>query len=224
MATQAVLTQLCQMYADQTGVQWQIESVGGVTAAERVRAGESFDAVLLASDAIGRLIATGHVLPGSQTDWVDSPVALAVAQGTPVPEIGSEAALRQAVLAAPQLSYSTGPSGVYLETLFQRWGILDSIRSRIVVPPPGTPVGTLVAQGRATLGFQQLSELMALPGLTVVGCLPPEVAYLTTFSAGLPATLRDDPSRQAAARAFLSFLASPATLVTKQRHGMDWPQ
>jgi molybdate transport system substrate-binding protein len=76
------------------------------------------------------------------------------------------------VLAATSLSYSTGPSGVQLARLFERWGIADRIRERIVQAPPGVPVGQLVADGKVALGFQQLSEMMNLPGIDVLGPLP----------------------------------------------------
>lgn len=221
-ATQAVLSELSQMYFAQTGVRVEIESVGGVDAAKRVQAGEAFDVVLLASDAIERLIASGHVQTDSRHDWVDSPVALAVQAGADAPPMANEAQLRQAVMDAPSLSYSTGPSGTYLEKLFTRWGVMDVLKARIVVPPPGTPVGALVAQGQAALGFQQLSELIALPGIQVVGCLPPDVAYITTFSAGIPTALAMQAQRQEAVQHFLAFLSSPQALPVKQRHGMDW--
>ena len=204
MATRAVLAELTAQFEAQTGQAVTVESVGGVDAAKRVQAGEPFDAVLLASDAIQRLVDGGHLLPDSRCDWVDSPVAVAVAAGSAQPPMATEADLRQAVLAAPSLSYSTGPSGVYLEQLFERWGVLEQLRPRIVVPPPGTPVGTLVAQGQAALGFQQLSELMALPGLSVLGCLPAEVAYITTFSAGIPNAVAQDAARLARVRASYS--------------------
>ena len=222
MATKAVLAELTAQFQAASGVSVEVVSVGGVDAAKRVQAGEAFDAVLLASDAVQRLIDGGHLLGDSRCDWVDSPVAVAVAAGAPQPAIASEADLRAAVMAAPTLSYSTGPSGVYLEQLFQRWGVLETLRPRIVVPPPGTPVGTLVAQGQAALGFQQLSELMALPGLSVLGCLPSDVAYITTFSAGIPTALAQDATRLAPVREFLHFLTSADTLDVKRRHGMDW--
>ena len=221
MATKAILADLAKAYHAQSGVTVHIESVGGVDAAKRVQAGEAFDAVLLASDAIDRLMASGHVQAGSRCDWVNSPVAVAVQSGTPHPEIGSEACLQAAVLAAPTLSYSTGPSGVYLEKLFERWGIAEQVKPRIVVPPPGTPVGALVASGQVALGFQQLSELMSVQGLDVLGNLPSEVAYITTFSSGIPSTLTD-ASRVQAVKHFLQFLASAEVEPVKQKQGMTW--
>lgn len=215
MATRAVLAELAQAYAARAGVPIAIESVGGVDAARRVAAGEAVDAVFLASDALDKLIAAGHVRPG-RVDLVRSPVALAVPAGAPRPDVSTEAALKQAVLAAPTLGYSTGPSGNHLAALFERWGIADTVRSRVVVPPPGVPVGQLVAEGRVALGFQQLSELMNLPGIDVLGLLPPGAEFITTFSAGVAAV---SPHGDAV-RALLAFMASPEADAAKARHGM----
>ncbi len=222
MATKALLAELTRAYLAQTGVSVQIESVGGVDAAKRVQAGEAFDMVLLASDAIERLIASGDVQAGSRCDWVRSPVAVAVQAGAVRPVLSNEAALKAAVLACPTLSYSTGPSGVYLEKLFERWGIADEVKARIVVPPPGIPVGALVASGKAALGFQQLSELIALPGIDVLGTLPSDVAFITTFSSGIPAVIAGDAARVAAVQSFLQFLASAGVQDVKRQQGMDF--
>ena len=222
MATKALLADLTHAYQVETGVVVQIESVGGVDAAKRVQAGEVFDMVLLAADAIERLIASGHVQQGSRNDWVRSPVAVAVQAGTVHPDLSNEAALKATVLASPSLSYSTGPSGVYLEKLFERWGIADQIKTRIVVPPPGTPVGELVAKGQAALGFQQLSELISMPGIDVLGTLPEDVAFITTFSAGIAQIITNDTSRVAAVQSFLQFLASPRVEDIKRKQGMDF--
>ncbi len=216
MATRQVLAELAAAYTQRSGVAVAIESVGGVDAAKRVQAGERFDVVLLASDAIDRLIASGHLVAGSRVDLVRSPVAIAVRAGAPRPDIGSEDAVRRAVLAARSLSYSTGPSGVHLTKLFERWGITEQIRGRIVQAPPSMPVGRLVARGDAELGFQQLSELMHLPGIEVLGTLPEPIQFITTFSAGLcPGSDRAD-----AVRAMLAFMRSPEAADAKRRHGM----
>ena len=147
-------------------------AVGGVDAAKRVTAGERFDVVILAADAIDKLIAGGSVLSDSRVDLVRSPVAIAVREGAPLPEVSSEESLRQAVLAATSLGYSTGPSGNALLKLFERWGIAEQLRSRIVQAPAGVPVAQLVAEGRVELGFQQLSEMLAAPGIRVIGGMP----------------------------------------------------
>ena len=217
MATRQVLAELVELYGRQCADRVAIESVGGVDAAKRVQAGEVFDVVILASDAIGKLAACGHVVPASQVDLVHSGVAVAVRAGAPVPDISSEDAVRRAVLAARSLSYSTGPSGVALAKLFERWGIAQEIAPRIVQAPPGVPVGTLVARGEVELGFQQLSELLHVSGITLVGPLPPAIQITTTFSGAIAANARQPD----AARALLAFMASPEAADAKRRQGMD---
>jgi molybdate transport system substrate-binding protein len=216
MAMRHALTELGDAYEAQSGKRVTVVSVGGVEAARRVADGERFDFVVLAADAIDKLAAGGHVDPGSRTDLARSGVAIAVPAGAPRPNIGSESAVRDAVLRARTIGYSTGPSGVHLVRLFERWGIADAIAPRIVQASPGVPVGTLVARGDVELGFQQLSELMHLPGIDVIGLLPPEIQVETVFSAAV-CTGSNCPS---AAKALLSFLASPEVDATKRRHGM----
>lgn len=217
MATKALLADLVAAFsAQRPDVTVVVTSVGGVDAAKRVVAGEAFDIVALASDAIEKLAASGHVVADTRVDLVHSAVAVAVPAGAPVPDISTEAALKAAVLAAPTLGYSTGPSGVQLAKLFERWDMAQQIAPRIVTPPPGVSVGSLVAKGEVALGFQQLSEMMGVPGIQVIGGLPEAVQIVTTFSA-----TRSSVSQQAAAvQAFLAFAASPVTADLKKRHGM----
>lgn len=217
MATRLVLAELAEAYQRTSGQHLRIESVGGVDAAKRVAAGEAFDVVILASDAIDKLIAAGHVRAGSRVDLVHSGVAVAVRAGAAPPDISSEDAVRAAVQAAPSVSYSTGPSGVALAQLFERWGLAEELKARIVTPPPGIPVGSLVAKGEVALGFQQLSELINLEGITVLGPLPPAIQITTTFSAGICSTSRQPE----AVRALLDYLRSPATAEAKRRQGME---
>lgn len=217
MATRQVLADLVQAYTAQTGVPVAIESVGGVDAAKRVQAGEAFDVVILASDAIDKLQAAGHVLAGSKVDVVHSGTAVAVRAGAVLPDLSSADAVRAAVLAARSVSYSTGPSGVALAQLFERWGIAPQVQDRIVTPPPGVPVGSLVARGEVELGFQQLSELIHVEGITVVGPLPPEIQITTTFSAAVCVT----SAQPDAVRGLLAFLCSDAAADAKRRQGME---
>ena len=221
MATRLVLAELTAACQAQTGQRVTIESVGGVLAAQRIQAGEPFDLVLLAADAINRLVATGHVHAGSRIDLMCSPVAVAVKAGMPVPDLDNAADVRQAILSAPSISLSTGPSGVQLMRQFEAWGITDQIRSRLVQAPPGVPVGSLVASGEVSLGFQQLSELMHLDGITVAGTLPADMAIITTFCAGLCSTVDPNGAQADKARQVLNFLASPQTAPAKRRHGME---
>jgi molybdate transport system substrate-binding protein len=217
MATRQLLTELARQYQARTGVEIALESVGGVDAAKRVQAGEAFDAVILASNAIDQLAEAGKVLTGSRVDLVRSGVSLAVRAGAPRPDIGSEEAVKQAVLAASSVSYSTGPSGVHIAKLFDRWGITPQIQSRMVQAPPGVPVGSLVAKGEVGLGFQQLSELIHLEGIDILGPLPPAIQTITVFSGAVAST----SLQPEAVRALLAFMASAETAPVKQREGME---
>ncbi len=217
MATRLVLGELADAFLQRTGTRVTIESVGGVDAVHRVRAGEAFDFAILASDAIAKLIASGHIRAGSKVDLVCSGVAVAVRSGGAVPDISTEAAVRNAVLAAQSISYSTGPSGVALARLFERWSINDEIRDRILVPPPGVPVGALIARGDVELGFQQLSELMHIEGINVVGPLPGPIQIMTTFSGGVCAASQQDSE----VRAMFDDMNTVTATDIKRRHGMD---
>jgi molybdate transport system substrate-binding protein len=216
MATRQVLADLVAQFERTSPHRVSTESVGGVDAAKRVQAGEAFDAVVLAANAIDQLIAAGRIVAGSRVDLVNSGVAVAVRAGSARPDIATEDSLKRAVLAARSIGYSTGPSGVQLAKLFDRWGIAEQIKGRIVQAPPGVPVGSLVAQGEVALGFQQLSELMNLAGIDVLGPLPAAIQIITTFSGGVAAA-----STQAdAVREMLTFMAAPAAADVKRRNGM----
>ena len=217
MAMRHVLGELSDAYERQSGQTIAIVSAGGVDVARRVENGEPFDFVVLAANAIDKLAAGGRVNPESRTDLARSPVAIAVATGATRPDVSSEPAIRDAVLRARSIVYSTGPSGEHLVRLFKRWGIADLIAPRIVQAPPGVPVGTLLARGDVELCFQQLSELMHVPGVDVIGLLPPDIQVTTVFVAAVCKA----SNCQVAAGALLSFLASSEADAAKRRHGME---
>lgn len=217
MAMRHVLADLAAAYEKQSGRTIAITAVGGVDAARQVEAGEPFDFVVLAADAIDRMTRSGSVDGVGRIDLARCGVALAIPAGAVRPDISNESAVRDAVLRARSVGYSTGPSGQHLVRLFERWGIADAIASRIVQATPGIPVGTLIARGEIDLGFQQLSELVRVPGIDVVGPLPPEIQVMTTFTAAVCAVSK----QRAATGALLSFLASPVADQAKRREGME---
>lgn len=217
MATKHLLAELARLWEAHATAPVSIESVGGVDAARRVQSGQAFDVVILASDAIDKLEAAGHLQPDTRVDIAISAVAVAVPRGAPRPDLSSEDAVRRAVESATRIGYSTGPSGVALLRLFERWGLMHVLGERIVQAPAGVPVGTLVARGDVTLGFQQLSELMPLDGVDVVGALPPPIDIVTTFSGSVCATA----TQPDAAAGLLRFMASHEVAGIKRRHGMQ---
>jgi len=216
MATRQVLDALASTFEAQTGQRIAIESVGGVAALKRIEEGEAFDIVVLASDAIDRLAAAARIDATSRVRIARSGVAIAVASGSPRPSIDDEAAVREAVLAARSIGYSTGPSGVYLMRLFERWGIAERIASRIVQAPPGVAVGALIARGEVELGFQQMSEMTGLEGIDVLGMLPPAIQTLTVFEGAICA----NANAPQLARAFLAFLGS--SNADSAKYGTAW--
>ena len=217
MATREVLRELALRYASVASKAVVTEAAGGIDVAKRVERSDELEIIVLAANVIERLIEQRKILAGSRVDLVRSGVAVAVPAGAPKPNIATEQAVRRAVQNAKAISYSTGPSGAHLERTFARWGILEEIRPRIAVPPPGVPVASLIADGTAELGFQQLSELMNVAGVEVVGPLPKALELVTTFSGAIAANC----SRPDEARALLAFMASPAVGDVKRRHGLE---
>ena len=217
MATRHLLAALASRIESVSPLRASLESVGGVDAANRVRAGEAVDVVVLASDVIDKLTASGHLRPGSRADIVRSGIAVAVRAGAAHPDIGSGDAVRRAVAAARTVAYSTGPSGAHIAGLFARWGLADALKERIVVPRPGVPVATLVASGEVELGFQQLSELTTVKGVEVVGMLPDDVQSMTTFAGGVAQT----SAQPDAARELLRQMRDPSLDAIKREHGME---
>lgn len=217
MATRHILEDLVDLHREATGRTVAMESVGGVDAARRVRAGEAFDVVVLADDALAGLERDGHVVAGSRVGFARSALAVALREGAARPSFADEASTRAAVLAAGSIGYSTGPSGTYLLGLLKRWGIDGEVAARLVQAPPGVPVGTMVARGDAEIGFQQLSELVGVAGITIADPLPPAVAYETLFSCAVGTNAADPDG----ARALVAFLASAAAADAKRRHGMQ---
>ena len=182
----------------------------------RLKGGEAVDLVIMAGYFIDELIAAGVIVPGSRVDLAKSGVGVAVPAGAPRPDISSADALKRALLAASSIAYSTGPSGVYLAGLFERMGIADELKPKIK-QIKGVPIGAVVARGEAELGFQQVSELLPVPGIDFIGPLPAEVQQITVFSAGLHANAKEPD----AAKTFVTFLAAPAAVPVIKKTGME---
>ncbi|MBX9740785.1 MAG: substrate-binding domain-containing protein [Beijerinckiaceae bacterium] len=221
MATRQILAALTKRYEERTGQSVAIQAMGGVDAARAVREGAETDIVILAADVMARLEQEGLLASGSTLGIARSGMAIAVPSGAPHPDIASADAVRRAVAAARRVGYSTGPSGDHLLRLCDAWGLGQAEGQgdpgRLVKAPPGVPVASLVASGEADLGFQQLSELMHVPGIEIVGSLPSEIQAVTIFAAGVASTSRHPRE----ASALISFLASEDGADVKRQHGME---
>jgi molybdate transport system substrate-binding protein len=182
----------------------------------RLKGGETVDLVIMAAGAIDELIKLGKIAAGSRVDLAKSGVGVAVRAGAPRPDISSGEALKRAVLAAKSIVYSHGPSGVYLASLFQRMGIADELKPKIRLVQ-GEPAGAVVARGEAEIGFQQMSELLPVPGIDLLGPLPADVQQITVFSAGLHVGAKEPD----AARALVKFMTAPAAVPVIRKKGME---
>lgn len=225
MATRQVLAELADAAVAAGLPHVEIESVGGVTAANRVAEGEAVDLVLLASGALAKLAAAGHVLADSVVPLVLSQVAVAVPSGSdaaaekPSGAAYEDAAgVRAALRAGRAIGYSTGPSGDALVRMIAEWGLTEEVGDRLVQARAGVPVAKLLADGEVDLGFQQLSELVGQQGVRILGVMPDDCAIDTVFS-GAVATASQD----AAAAEILAFFASDAAAPIKQAHNFTLP-
>jgi molybdate transport system substrate-binding protein len=188
--------------------------VPSVQMMSRLKGGETVDLVILSAASLDELMKAGII--ATRYDLAKSGVGVAVRAGAPKPDISSGEALKRAVLAAKSIVYSTGPSGIYLAGLFQHMGIAEQVKPKLK-QVQGEPAGASVARGEAEIGFQQVSELLPVPGIDLVGPLPPDVQQITTFSAGLHVGAKEPD----AARALVKFLTAPAAAPVIRKKGME---
>lgn len=154
----------------------------------------------------------------SHTPLARSTIGMAVRAGAPKPDIGTVEGLKRALLQAKSIAYSASVSGDYLSTeLLQRLGIADQVLSKCRRTDGGERVGAVVARGEAEIGFQQISELLPVPGIDHVTPLPPEVQKVSTFSAGVALSTKDSHS----AHAIIKFLASPEAATAITNSGLE---
>jgi molybdate transport system substrate-binding protein len=184
---------------------------------KRTAAGETYDLVIVVGTALDELIKQGKIVAATRADLVTSGVGVAVPIGAAKPDLSSRDSVKSALLSAKSIAFSSGPSGVYLTELFERLGIAAAVKEKIKQSPPGTPVGQLISQGDAELGFQQVSELLHYPGIAFLGPLPPEIQHISVFSGGVHA----GSAHPDAAKALIDFIKSPAAVPAIQRSGMQ---
>jgi molybdate transport system substrate-binding protein len=183
----------------------------------RLERGEKADVVIMVGYALDELIKQGKVLPGSRVELADSRIGLVVRAGSTQPAIGTEAELKDTLLKAKSVAYSDSASGVYIQDqLFKRLGIETQLKPKATMVPK-IPVASVVATGEYQLGFQQVSELLPVPGVTYVGKIPESVQSVTRFAAGIPV----GAEHPAQAKALLDYLAALAAQATVKATGLD---
>jgi molybdate transport system substrate-binding protein len=189
----------------------------------RLARGETADVVILDGGSADDLAKRGLVRASSKVELARSQIGMVVRSGAATPNIGSVEAFRRTLLAAESIGYSDSASGIYLSTtLFAKLGIADQVarKSRKVRgPPTGEPVAALVARGEVEIGFQQVSELIHVPGVTFVGAIPAELQPGFSFAGAITS----DARQPEAALALLRFLASPEVAPTIVKAGLTPP-
>ncbi len=214
LAVMGAMRDLTRLFETRTGVTVKADFAPTVALLERLRGGEPADIAILTAAGIDELTREGTIRSGSRTDIALSFVGVAVKAGTPKPDIASVEALTAALLAARSVAYSRiGASGLYFAGLLDRLGIAGPVNSRASIVPSGFTAERLL-NGQADLAVQQISELLVVPGIELVGPLPPEVQTVATFSGGL---LTDNP----AASDLLRFLASRAAAPALRSAGLE---
>ena len=221
-ATKALVDASAPEFERRTGHRLVVEggTAGAVT--RQALAGEAFDVVIVTQDGVDALARQGKVDPRSASPLARVGIGAAVRQGAPTPKIVTADEFRQVLLGARAIAYidpaAGGSSGIYLSQLFDRMGIADQIRPKSVLVDGGLVAGKLV-DGQADLALQQMSELVGVPGITVLGTIPPECQHFTTYVAAIGAASGDP----AAARALIEQLqAAPARRFAAE-HGMQAP-
>lgn len=215
--TRAPYTLLMPGFEETTGNKVKTTWGGVNEITKRVVDGEIADVVMLPAAQIDDLIKRGKIVPDTRVDVARSDVGVAVRAGAPKIDISSADSIRKALLTAKSIAYSNGPSGIYIASLIQKWGIADRLKSKIVAAVPNTPIGEVVARGNAEIGFQQVSELLPVKGIDYLGPLPPEIQSITTFSAGV----HKQAAAPEAARALLKFLTAPEAASIIRKTGME---
>jgi molybdate transport system substrate-binding protein len=216
-ATEEAYRELVPEFEKSTGHKVTTTFTGTLDANKRLAAGESYDLLIMSASSIDEHINGGKVVPGSRVDLAKSGVGVGVKSGASKPDIGTTEALKKTILAARSIGYSTGPSGIYVIGLFQRMGVADEIKGKLKQTPTGVFVGSIIANGEAEIGFQQVSELSHFAGVDYVGPLPADVQQFTMFSSGIIVGAKDADG----AKTLVKFITAPAAAAAFKKRGME---
>lgn len=191
---------------------------GETSIPNRLKRGEAADIVIVADAVLRDFAREGLVLADSCTPVARSGIGMAVRAGAPKPDISTAEALKRTLLQAKSIAYSASVSGHYLTTeIYQRLGIAEQVMGKSRLIGGGERAGAVVARGEAELAFQQMSELLPVPGIAHITALPPELQKIAVFSAGVAAGSSD----AGLARAVVRFLASGQAATAITRSGLE---
>ena len=212
-----VLLELVPPFEKSSGHKITIGFAGTANLKRQIDGGETFDLLIASADVVAANAKDGKIAEASRTDIARTGVGMAVRAGAPRPDIGSREAVKQTLLAAKTVAYSTGSSGAYVQRLFETLGIADAMKSKSLRTASGVRVSEYIVKGDADLGLQQVSELVHEGGIEYLGPLPPDIQNFTTYAAGVSNAAHDAQ----AARAFETFLIAPAAASAYRGNGME---
>src|SRR2546425_990132 len=216
-ATQEAYLEVVAQFEKATGHKVATVFTGTLNVQKRLADGETYDLIIMAGPAIDEQIKLGKAGAGRPGDFAETRTRGAGRQGAAKPDIGTAGALKKTLLAAKSIGYSTGPSGIYMLSVFEKLGIAGEVKGKLKQTPSGVFVGTLIASGETEIGFQQISELVHFAGIDYVGPLPGELQRMTVFSAGIHAGAK----QAEAARALVKFITAPAAAPVIRKHGLE---
>jgi molybdate transport system substrate-binding protein len=216
-ATEEAYKELVAQFEKASGHKVTTYFSGTLNVQKRLADGEPYDLIIMAGPAIDDQIKLGKAVAGSRVDFAQSGTGLAVKKGAAKPDISSVDAFKKTLLATKSIGYSTGPSGVYMLSVFEKMGIADQVKAKLKQTPSGVFVGTLIATGETEIGFQQISELVHFDGIDYVGPLPGDLQRMTMFSTGIHAGAK----QAEAARALVKFITAPAAATVIKKHGLE---
>ena len=216
-ATEEAYKELVTQFEKASGHKVTTFFSGTLNVQKKLADGELYDLIIMAGPAIDDQIKLGKAVAGSRVDVAKSGTGMAVRKGAAKPDISSADALKKTLLTVKSIGYSTGPSGLYMLSVFEKLGIAGEVKGKLKQTPSGVFVGSLVANGDTEVGFQQISELVHFAGIDYVGPLPGDLQRMTMFSAGI-----HSGAKQAdAARALVKFLTAPAAAPVIRTHGLE---
>jgi molybdate transport system substrate-binding protein len=219
-AFRQVVDALVPDFEKQTGNKVSVDNGTTGQLTKRIEGGESFDVLVITPTVVDEMIASGKLSPGSRVMLASVGVGVVVKEGAPKPDIGTVEAFKNALLAAKSVAYidpaSGGSSGIYVEKLLVKLGIAGQIKSKAKLKQGGH-VADLIASGEAELGIHQISEIVPVKGVTLVGPLPSEIQSTTTYAAGLSAAAKD----KEAAKELIQYLSGPDAAAVLKSKGMD---
>jgi molybdate transport system substrate-binding protein len=221
-AFKSVVTEIVPEFEQRSGHKVTLANDTAGQLMQRIAAGETFDVVILTPPAIDQLAQSSKVTAGSSVRLARVAIGVAIKRGAAAPDISTVAAFKQTLLQARKVAYidpaAGGSSGIYLAQLFETLGIAAEIKPKAVLVPGGL-VAEHVANGEADLGIHQISEILAVSGVTLVGPIPAEIQSYTVYAGAVSSSARDP----GAARELLAALSDKRAAAVLKEKGMEAP-